>query len=196
MHGQLGFCSGNSGDPIFTENFGTGLTNNALPAGTTAYTYFNGIPDNGEYTVTNNISCGCLDWHQLSEDHTVGDTNGKFLIVQADAVPGEFYQTTVSGLCETTTYEFSAWVINLVMANSWCSRPENAGFTIPINVRFEIWDGTDKNRLAFGDTGDIFETASPNWLEFGLVFQTLAGQDEVILKMINKIPSKLPVPIK
>jgi len=52
-------------------------------------------------------------------------------------------------------------------------------------VRFEIWDSTDTNRLAFGDTGDIFETANLNWQEFGLVFQTLAGQSTVILKMRN-----------
>jgi len=184
MQAQLGFCTGNSGDPIFTENFGTGLTNSALPVGTTTYTYSpTGYPDNGEYTVRNNSNSNGLDWHQLPEDHTVGDTNGKFLIVQADQIPGEFYRTTVSGLCETTTYEFSAWVINLVIANSFCSGVP--GGTIPINVRFEIWDSTDTNRLAFGDTGNIVETLNPNWQEFALVFQTLAGQNSVILKMIN-----------
>ncbi|MCF8273038.1 MAG: T9SS type B sorting domain-containing protein [Flavobacteriaceae bacterium] len=180
---QLGLCTGNSGDPIFTENFGTGLTNSPLPAGTTTYTYApTGYPNNGDYTVRNNTISNGLDWHQLTEDHTVGDTNGKFLIIQADQVAGEFYRTTVSGLCETTTYEFSAWVINLVIANSFCSR--NGG-TIPINVRFEIWDSTDTNRLAFGDTGNIVETLSPIWREYGLVFQTFTGQNEVILKMIN-----------
>ncbi|MDP5158234.1 MAG: hypothetical protein NWQ07_06620, partial [Flaviramulus sp.] len=155
-----------------------------MPPGTTTYTYASsGYPDNGEYTVRNNTLSNGLDWHQLSQDHTLGDTNGKFLIVQADQVAGEFYRTTVSGLCETTTYEFSAWIVNLVIANSFCS--SQPGGTIPINVRFEIWDSTDSNRLTFGDTGNIVETSTPNWQEFALVFQTLAGQDEVILKMIN-----------
>ena len=30
---QLGFCQGNSGDPIFLETFGTGLQDSPLPAG-------------------------------------------------------------------------------------------------------------------------------------------------------------------
>jgi len=182
---QLELCSGNSGNAIFTEDFDTGVTNSPLTAGgTTTYTYApTGFPDNGEYTVRNNSIANGLDWHQLSEDHTIGDTNGKFLIVQADQTPGEFYQNRVSGLCEATTYEFSAWVINLVIANSFCSG--QPGGTIPINVRFEIWDSTNTNRLAFGDTGNIVETSSPIWQEYGLVFQTLAGQNDIVLKMIN-----------
>ena len=110
-----------------------------------------------------------LNWHELPEDHTPDDIKGKFLIIQADEVSGEFYQTTVSGLCETTTYEFSAWVMNLVIANSFCS--SQPGGTIPINVRFEIWDITgNTDLLASGNTGDIIETSNPNWQDYGLVF--------------------------
>jgi hypothetical protein len=37
---QLGFCNGNSGDPIFTEDFGTGTSYGpALPTGTTNYDF-------------------------------------------------------------------------------------------------------------------------------------------------------------
>ncbi|MEP5339056.1 MAG: T9SS type B sorting domain-containing protein [Algibacter sp.] len=122
-----------------------------------------------------------FDWHQV-EDHTTNDTNGKCLIVNAATAPGEFYKTTISGLCETTTYEFSAWLINLVKVPGFCV---NQGIAIPVNVSFEIWDGTDANLLASGNTGDINEAANPNWEEYGLVFQTLAGQSTVILKMIN-----------
>ncbi|GAA4935487.1 hypothetical protein GCM10023314_04750 [Algibacter agarivorans] len=39
--------------------------------------------------------------------------------------------------------------------------------------------------MASGNTGNILETSTPNWLEYGLVFQTLAGQNTVILKMVN-----------
>ncbi len=180
--GQLGFCSGNSGDPIFTENFGTGIANNSLPAGTTTYFYSTGYPGDGFYTVSNGTFGNAFDWHQ-TQDHTLGDVDGKCLIVNAAASPGEFYRTTVTGLCETTTYEFSAWVLNLVIANSFCSTVP--GGTIPINVSFEIWDSTDTNLLASGDTGNIVELSSPNWQEYGLVFQTLMGQNTVILKMIN-----------
>jgi len=175
---QLGFCSGNSGDPIFIEDFGTGTTNNSLPTGTTTYTYSSGFPNDGEYTVRNSTVGNSFTWHETS-DHTVGDVNGKSLIVNAAAAAGEFYSTTVSGLCEGTTYEFSAWVLNLVKAGGFCTSP------IPINVKFEIWDSTDTNILASGDTGNIGAGSSPNWEAYGLVFQTETGQNSVILKMIN-----------
>ncbi len=179
---QLGFCTGNSGDPIFTENFGIGTTNTPLPAGTTTYPFSTGYPVDGFYTVSDGTFGNGFDWHQTL-DHTPFDSNGKCLIVNAAASPGEFYRTTVTGLCETTTYEFSAWVLNLVRAGTFCSR--QPGGTIPINVRFEIWDGTDTNLLASGNTGNITQTSAPNWEEYGLVFQTLPAQGTVILKMIN-----------
>lgn len=179
---QLGFCSGNSGDLIFTEDFGTGTINNSLPTGTTTYPFASGYPVDGFYTVTNNTFGNSFNWHGIL-DHTPNDVDGKFLVVNAAATAGEFYRTTVTGLCETTTYEFSAWVLNLVIANTFCST--QPGGTIPINVRFEIWDGTDTNLLASGNTGNIVETATPIWREYGLVFQTLSAQNTVILKMIN-----------
>ena len=174
---QLGFCNGNSGDPIFTETFGTGASNTPLPAGTTTYTFANTNPQDGFYTVSNNT--GYFDWHNTT-DHTVGNTNGKSLIVNADdLITGEFYRTTINGLCENTTYEFSAWLLNLLPSSS-CG-----GNGIPINVKFQIWDIADTSLLASGDTGNISGSNSPNWQQYGLVFQTLPSQTSVILKMIN-----------
>ncbi|WP_179009276.1 gliding motility-associated C-terminal domain-containing protein [Winogradskyella forsetii] len=181
VHAQLGFCSGNSGDAIFSEDFGAGTENSMLPDGTTTYSYINGFPDDGFYTVSSGSFGNPFDWHAV-EDHTPNDTDGKFLIVNAGVTAGEFYRTTVSGLCETTTYEFSAWLFNLIKIPGFCS---NQGIEIPLNVRFQIWDSTDTNLLASGNTGDVFGTVEPTWGEYGLVFQTLANQDTVILKMIN-----------
>lgn len=176
IEAQLGFCSGNSGDPIFTETFGTGTTNNRLPAGTTTYTFVTGTPSDGFYTVSNRSNF--FDWHDVP-DHTPNDTNGKMLIINASFTADEFYRTTISGLCENTSYEFSAWMINL-LPSVGCG-----GAGIPINVKFQIWDNSDTNLLASGDTGSIQGTSSPNWENYALVFQTLPGQTSVILKMIN-----------
>ena len=175
-YAQLGFCNGNSGDPIFTETFGTGTTQTPLPAGTTTYTFSSATPNDGFYTVSS--STAFFDWHDVP-DHTEGDTNGKCLIVNADFTAGEFYRTTIIGLCENTSYEFSAFLINLSRSTG-CG-----GNNIPINVRFEIWDDTDTTLLASGDTGEIDAQATPNWEQYGLVFQTLPAQTEVILKMRN-----------
>jgi len=172
---QLGFCSGNSGDAIFTEDFGTGLTNGpALPSGVTTYNFASGIPNDGSYTIASNTDY--FDWHRTT-DHTPGDVNGKMLIVNASFTPGEF---SITGLCENTSYEFSAFLLSLAATGNGCGND-----LIPVNVKFQIWDDTDTNLLATGDTGDIFDSASPIWTPYGLVFKTEPGQTSVILKMIN-----------
>lgn len=174
---QLGFCAGNSGDPIFTETFGTGTTYGpSLPIGTTSYSFVGGTPNDGSYTISSNTAY--FDWFN-TQDHTPNDTNGKSFIVNASFTPGEFFRRTVSGLCENTSYEFSSWLMNL-HPKSGCN-----GNGIPINVRFQIWDSTDTNLLASGDTGSIYDKNSPVWEQYALVFQTLPSQTSVILKMLN-----------
>ena len=178
IYAQLGFCSGNSGDPIFTENFGAGTTlGPALPSGTTSYNFNAGLPNDGSYTISSNTNY--FDWHNAA-DHTPSDINGKMLIINASYTAGEFYKTTISGLCENTSYEFSAFLLGLSLTGNGCG----SGL-IPVNVTFQIWDDTNTNLLASGDTGNIFDTASPIWTPYGLVFKSEPGQTSVILKMIN-----------
>ncbi len=177
LQAQLGFCGGNSGDPIVNETFGTGTdTGPALPVGTTSYTFVSSSPADGSYTIASSIPY--FDWHNI-QDHTPNESNGKCLVVNADYTPGEFYNRNVTGLCENTSYEFSSWLINL-LPSLGCG-----GAGIPINVQFQIWDASDTDLLASGETGNIPGTSSPNWEQYGLVFSTLPGQTSVILKMIN-----------
>ncbi len=177
---QIGFCQGDLGDPIFTEDFGSGTTNGPqLPAGVTTYTYVQSAPQDGFYTISSQM--GQLgSWH-VTGDHTVGDSNGKAFIVNASFTADEFYKTTIAGLCEDTSYEFSAWLLNAYDADATAC--DNGG--IPVNVRFEIWNDTDTQLLASGNTGDINGTSNPIWEQYGVLFSTQAGQNEVILKMIN-----------
>lgn len=180
-YGQLGFCLGSKGLPIFTEDFGSGTTfGPQLPAGTTSYAYVSATPEDGEYTLSSQISLN-TSWHN-TQDHTVGDTNGKALIVNASFTAGEFYKRTVTGLCVNTTFEFTAWLMNIY--NS-ASVGACAGTGIPINVTFEIWDATESTLLKSGSTGDINGTPTPIWEQFGLTFTTLPGQTSVVLKMKN-----------
>ena len=90
--------------------------------------------------------------------------------MNASFTAGEFYQRQVNGLCENTTYEFSSWLINLQSAVG-CE-----GNSIPINVRFQIWDETDTNLLAQGDTGNISASGTASWEQYALVFQTLQAR--------------------
>lgn len=180
-YGQLGFCLGSKGLPIFTEDFGSGTTfGPQLPAGTTSYNYVSGTPNDGDYTLSSQINLN-NSWHN-SQDHTPGDTNGKSLIVNASFTSGEFYKRTVTGLCVNTTFEFTAWLMNIYNSASTGACP---GTGIPINVTFEIWDATETTLLESGSTGDINGTPSAIWEQFGLTFTTLAGQTSVVLIMKN-----------
>lgn len=179
-HAQLGFCTGSKGDPVFTEDFGSGTGfGPALPAGTTSYTFIASGPDDGQYTLNSNTMMNG-NWVNR-EDHTPGDTNGKALIVNASFNAGEFYRRVVTGLCVNTTFEFTAWLINAYNpANNACP-----GTGIPINVKFQIWDQSETTLLAEGDTGNINGSTSANWTQYGLTFTTLPAQTSVVLKMIN-----------
>jgi gliding motility-associated-like protein len=172
---QLGFCPGSKGDAIFHEDFSTGT----LPAGTTNYTKVTGDPNDGEYTISNQISQNNGTWHSFLPNTTV--SNGRALIVNASYTSGQFYLTEITGLCENTTYEFSAFLMNVYNPTSLAC--ENGG--IPINVRFQIWDETDIDLLEEGNTGNISSSNSPFYKQYALTFQTEPGQKSVILKMFN-----------
>ncbi|TBW29136.1 T9SS type B sorting domain-containing protein [Gramella sp. KN1008] len=176
---QLSFCNGSKGDPIFHEDFGSGSgLGEELPAGVTNYNFVERGPGDGEYTVAD-LSYGLNSWHQNSPNTAI--SNGRALIVNADFSAGRFYRREVTGLCENTTYEFSAFLMNVYDRSSGVCI--NGG--IPINVRFEIWDETDTLLLKEGNTGDISSTSSPNWKQYALTFSSEPGQDKVILKMFN-----------
>ncbi len=180
VRAQLSFCPGDTGDAIFTEDFGTGTTNGpALPAGFTTYTYVDQGPQDGFYTISSDLS-QLTSWHNVP-DNTPNDTNGKAFIVNASFTADEFFRRPISGLCENTFYEFSAAVVNLY--DSDFTNCPNGG--IPVNVRFEIWNESDTILLGSGDTGDINGTPEAIWNNYGLVFETTAGQESVLLKMIN-----------
>ncbi|GGW96241.1 T9SS type B sorting domain-containing protein [Salegentibacter mishustinae] len=175
-YAQLGFCEGSKGDPIFHEDFEAATE---LPLGTTNYSYVNQDPQDGEYTVSNQIGNFITSWHSSLPLNTISNRNA--LIVNASFNSGRFYRTEISGLCENTTYEFSAFLMNVYDRSSMVC--ENGG--IPINVRFEIWDETDSNLLKEGNTENIPSLNSPEWEQYALTFQTEPGQEEVILKMFN-----------
>ncbi|WP_203257489.1 hypothetical protein [Hyunsoonleella ulvae] len=182
LQAQLGFCGGNSGDPIFIETFGTGRIDSELNPGRTTYSFTQGSPRDGFYKVSSNTNY--YGWF-ITKDHTPNDKDGRCLIVNANNLPEEFFTIPVSGLCENTTYEFTSWLINLFpYYHKVCGYSGNQ-VANPINVTFEIWDSTNSFIIKQGNTGDIYGSNSPNWQQYGLVFKTAPKQTSVILKMRN-----------
>ncbi|GAB2779434.1 T9SS type B sorting domain-containing protein [Salinimicrobium soli] len=173
---QLGFCSGSKGDPIFHEDF-TGIT--SLQSNVTTYNFVSRNPDDGDYTISSQLGIHNGNWHTSFPQTT--KSNGQALIVNASFSAGKFYQFKVTNLCESTTYEFSAFLMNVYnRATNYCP---DGGF--PINVKFQIWDETDTVLLGEGDTGDIGSTNTPQWKQYALTFRSQPGQGSIILKMFN-----------
>jgi gliding motility-associated-like protein len=173
-------CQGSLGDPIVNITFSSG-SNPGLPlsAATTSYSYIgDDCPNDGFYTVRNSTSnCFSSSWHSLFRDHT-GNPNGYFMLVNAAFDPSPFYVDTVRGLCSNTTFEFAAWIVNMLKPQA-CD-----GNGIQPNLTFTIakLDGTI---LQTYNTGFISSNASGQWNQYGFFFTTPPGVADVELRIFN-----------
>jgi gliding motility-associated-like protein len=186
MHAFAGaqVCNGSLGDPVVNVNFGAGA-NPGLPlqSATTSYNFITtSCPDDGNYTVVNNTS-GCFmnSWHTISEDHTPNDVNGYMMLVNATYTPGDFYVDTVKGLCANTTYEFAAWIVNVLGATSCTPTPILPKLVFNIETISGVVLGTYS-------TGDIPGSPSPAWKQYGLFFTTPANTNNVVIRLTNTAP--------
>ena len=176
-------CTGSLGDPIINLTFGNNTTSSgSLKPGVTNMNYTsNACPNDGDYTLTNaTSSCFNNSWHTLTGDHT-GDAGGRFMLVNASIIPNDFYVDTVTGLCGNTTFEFAAWVVN-VLKTSACG---GSGTRPNLTFRIETTTGTV---LLKYDSGDIPGTAQPQWKQFGTFFKTPVGVNTVVLRITNNAP--------
>lgn len=173
-------CTGSLGDPLVNITFGN--TSTPLPYGITSLRYKSGdCPDDGYYTITNKTSfCFGTTWHTMSGDHT-GDKNGQFMLINASFSPDDFYIDTVRGLCANTTFEFSAWVANMLRLGS-CGVNGNEP-----NLTFRI-EATDGTILTTYNTGTIPSNSFLHWNHYGTFFKTPAGSDKVVLRIRNNAP--------
>lgn len=179
-------CTGSLGDPVALYTFGAGPTGTgpALPAGVTTYLYVGDCPNDGFYTLTN-FTFGCFggSWGTLTGDHTPNDNGGYFMVVNASIEPGDFYLDTVRGLCGITTYEFSAWIANMMRIEA-CN---NNG--IKPNLTFSIETVTGAILTQY-NTGDIPSSPSvrPDWKQYGTFFTTPVSVTSVVVRIKNNAP--------
>ena len=175
-------CTGSLGDPVVKITFGSGINPGPpLPASTTNYQFVSSqCPSDGSYTITN-LTAGCFtDTWQTVHDHT-GNPNGYFMLVNASIQPNDFYLDTVKGLCPNTTYEFAAWILNMLVPSA-CG---GQGILPNITFRIETTGGTV---LKSYNTGDIAMTNSGTWVQYVLFLSTPANISDVVLRMTNNAP--------
>lgn len=110
-----------------------------------------------------------------------GGTGGYMLVVNSDVVTSEAYrQSIVSGLCENTYYEFSAWVRNVCRRcgiDSASVQRYNPG-VLP-NLAFSV---NDVDRYTTGQLDTV------GWQRKGFIFKTGPGQTSAIISIRNNAP--------
>ncbi len=175
-------CSGSLGDPLVNITFGANSAGPLKPGVTNLLYTAGSCPNDGEYTIASSVTVNCFNnsWYTIAADHT-GNKGGQFMLVNASITPNDFYVDTVSGLCGNTTFEFAAWVANVLRASA-CS---GAGTKPNLTFRIETTTGSVLVRY---DTGDIPAVGAIQWSQFGTFFTTPVGVNTVVLRITNNAP--------
>lgn len=180
IYASAQLCTGTKGDPIVNITFGVGHA--PLPDNTTTYEYARGCPSKGQYTI-NNFLFGCGgNWVQMTGDHTL-NYNGNYMMVDAENTSGIVHLDTASGLCPNITYEYAAFITNVMQAPLTCG-----GHAVLPNLTFRI-EKLDGTLLKSYNTGDIPITNGKSWKQYGVTFTNPAGNDAVILKLVANAAS-------
>ena len=184
------FCTGSLGVPVVNITFGSGSSNpggqiaTIVPGASTTYNYESrsvGFPPanvifDGSYSIINGVPANGA-WFQGASDHT-GNLNGYMAFFNSSETPGEFYRQTVSGLCAGTTYEFAAWVANVVNATFLPSG-------VPPNITFKILNPSNQQVLNTINSGDIPNGTAMKWSQYSLLFTTPPDVNSVDIVLAN-----------
>ena len=167
-------CKGALGDPVVNFDFGRGNASRGPGLGSaTGYNYTTGRIDDGSYTIAKSTAGMNSGWYTLL-NHTPDEPDGYMMVVNAQYDPGIFYESDVDiPLCPNTTYEFAAWVANLLRYSG-----------VKPNITFMILDENGLELAAY-HTGDIPDE-NQNWKQYGFLFTT-SNVDRVKIRMINNV---------
>lgn len=173
-------CNGSLGDPVVSIDFGRGASffGPALGSSTNYMYVASQEPSDGFYTIEKNVSSASYGgaWFPVA-NHTPNDPDGYLMMVNASNLPGIFYETEVNtDLCPNTTYEFAAWVANVLTFSG-----------IKPNLTFLILTN-DNQVLSSYNTGDIPESNQPTWKQYGFLFTTIGNVTRVKIRIINNAP--------
>ena len=173
-------CTGSLGEPVVNISFGNkNIAAGPLRPGVTNLGYAaSGCPIDGNYNITNAaIGCFSSSWHDINRDHT-GDEEGRFMLINATNAPSVFFVDTISGLCGNTSYEFGAWVANVLKPSS-CN---GSGTKPNLTFTIETLAGTV---LESYNTGNINEDAVLTFKQYGFLFKPDINTSTIVLRIAN-----------
>lgn len=184
-------CTGSLGAPVINETFGHSNQFDGGPellGSITDLQYVYGpgcVGEDGSYAILQRMGSSCKGgtWQAVQQDHTgfaTGEKFGYMMIINATIDASLFFTYKVDGskLCPNTTYQFAAWIMNILRP-----LPQTQGFSRPnITFRIEKPDGTLIKKY---DTGDILESDEPTWIQYGTFFTSPSDGSDLVVKMIN-----------
>ena len=171
-------CSGNLGDPIVNIKFGGGGTPAAPPRGIFPYNPGGGCAAPGFFSIGSLIfGCGSNTLFLMAGDHT-RDSQGKFMVVNAAGTTGTIYRDTITGLCGSTSYQFSAFVSNELQKIACGGQSVLPELTFTAKTETGLVLGTY-------NTGGITLKNERTWEEFGVFFTTPAAFTKLILEITS-----------
>jgi len=156
------YVTGSHGAPLINVDFGTGLSSQTVSdyltsvgsSGTTGINYYHDggpCPSDNWYSILPRTASSCFAGTWLDLTDRTGNTNGRFLVVNANYQnAGTYYEQTLNNLCPGNAYEFSAWIADLndIRETTICA----GGYT-PVDITFSVYNG---NTLLFSkNTGTV-----------------------------------------
>ncbi|MEP6676183.1 MAG: T9SS type A sorting domain-containing protein [Ferruginibacter sp.] len=173
---------------LYNQDFGTGVgLTNALPALPTASTTYAGSASqplsNNRFALTDSAQRGDLgNWIKL-RDHT-GNTNGRMMVVNADAPANYFYRDSLNSLCPNQEYSFSFYAAFIGNATYQATCSAFGGFKFP-KVKCRVRDITTGLIITEASTASITATT---WNQYGIKWVMPTGYTGVIFELINDAP--------
>lgn len=172
-------CMNPSGELVLNQTFGTVTNSVSLDDLTTYGNAQSNCPDDNKYALAPSLDGTCFNstWYAIPMDHTPNDMLGNMLIVNGGNKPGTFYQQSVAGLCNGTSYEVSLWAINVLRTHT-CIDP-----LIPnLSIVVETPTGQVIQSAALGL---IQQEDTPTWRRYAVVFTMPMSTDIVVIKLVN-----------
>src|SRR5690606_1228354 len=196
-------CDVNAENPVFSENFGSGVATfgGELPDGRTNLTYFepptppgtwdedesNYVAD-GRYVIGHNANDAFNVWKNIP-DHT-GLTNGYYMIMNASLEPHEFFRMQIDladEFCSNTQYTVSVWVANVNSEADWiyCTGTDPSGELKLPEIGYFVQNNNGVV-LGAGTSGEIAYSPDAEWVEYTFIFTTSEDDQYVDLVLFNQ----------
>ncbi|MFM6925724.1 MAG: hypothetical protein ACKOU7_09515, partial [Ferruginibacter sp.] len=178
---------------LYTENFGSGAISApgllaTLPTSpntsSSTYTGSTTVPlaKNNFAIITNPNSANTTDFISMA-DHT-GGSNGRMLIVNADAPTRIIFRDTLPTACPGRQYSFSFWAAFPYSSSYQATCDALGGFRYPkFKVQFR-----DVSSGLVSVTDTTTNITSGTWTQYGYRWTMPAGATSLILELINAAP--------